>query len=264
MRLRLSMMVCACLTVTAAALRPSLASPLGGLVQRARRLVAQEQGLPAGWSSAFDETRGATYYVNEQTRESQWEPPAQQQGSPASQQGGYVQQGGYESPQELPSGWTRSFDEASQSEYYVNEQTGESQWEAPSPQPGPPQPAAQPAYPRPAAQQTAQAVVWRMASASGWGPRFAGTYKLRLGDEEYLGRYDMDLQKPTRPWVSRKQCLVYVGADGAALTLTLTLALILTLTLTLTLTLRLTRCRWRRQPGLVRPVPAHTVARARR
>ena len=26
----------------------------------------------------------------------------------------------------------------------------------------------------------------------------------------------MDLQKPTRPWVSRKQCLVYVGADGAA------------------------------------------------
>ena len=26
----------------------------------------------------------------------------------------------------------------------------------------------------------------------------------------------MDLQKPTRPWVSRKQCLVYVSADGAA------------------------------------------------
>ena len=164
----------------------------------------------------------------------------------------------------MQSAWTTAVDEASGATYYYNEQTGESQWEAPSPQPGPPQPAAQPAYPRPAAQQTAQAVVWRMASASGWGPRFAGTYKLRLGDEEYLGRYDMDLQKPTRPWVSRKQCLVYVGADGAALTLTLTLALILTLTLTLTLTLRLTRCRWRRQPGLVRPVPAHTVARARR
>ena len=236
-------MLCACFALTAAALRPSVASalrsPLGGPVQRARRLTMQEQGLPVGWSSAYDATRGATYYVNEQTGESQWEPPPQQ-GDYALQggheTGGYALQGLYETAQPLPSGWARSFDEASGAAYYVNERTGESQWEPPSPELSSAQPAAaqQPAYSQPGAQKSAQKsaqAVWRMVSASGWGPRFAGTYKLRLGDEgthpnpnpnpnsnpkEYLGRYDMDLQKPTRPWVSRKQCLVYVSADGAA------------------------------------------------
>ena len=86
-------------------------------------------------------------------------------------------QGGYDTAQALPSGWTRSFDAASGAAYYVNERTGESQWEPPSPELSSPQPAAaqQPAYSKPAAQKSAQAV-WRMASASGWGPRFAGTY----------------------------------------------------------------------------------------
>ena len=166
-------MLCTCFAVTAAVLRPSVApglrSPLGGRVQRARRLTMQEQGLPVGWLAAFDGTSGATYYVNEQTGESQWEPPLQQ--------GGYALQGGYDTAQALPSGWTRSFDAASGAAYYVNERTGESQWEPPSPELSSPQPAAaqQPAYSKPAAQKSAQAV-WRMASASGWGPRFAGTY----------------------------------------------------------------------------------------
>ena len=81
----------------------------------------QEQGLPVGWRAAFDGASGATYYVNEQTGESQWEPPPQQ--------GGYALQGGYDTAQALPSGWTRSFDAASGAAYYVNERTGESQWE---------------------------------------------------------------------------------------------------------------------------------------
>ena len=62
--MRLNVMVMACLAVRAAALRPSLVSalwvrPLGGRAPRARRLVAQEQGLPAGWSAGFDETSGS-------------------------------------------------------------------------------------------------------------------------------------------------------------------------------------------------------------
>ena len=52
---------------------------------------------------------------------------AQQGGS--EQQGGYAQQGGYESAQELPSGWSAAFDEGSQATYYVNDLTGETQWE---------------------------------------------------------------------------------------------------------------------------------------
>ena len=189
-------MLCACFALTAAALRPSVASalrsPLGGPVQRARRLTMQEQGLPVGWSSAYDATRGATYYVNEQTGESQWEPPQQQ--------GDYGVAG---RPRDLVAMRCRastrlrsrcravglgSFDEASGAAYYVNERTGESQWEPPSPELSSAQPAAaqQPAYSQPGAQKSAQKsaqAVWRMVSASGWGPRFAGTYKLRLGDE---------------------------------------------------------------------------------
>ena len=203
------------LVVTAAALRPSpvsaLRAPLGGRAQRSRLLVAQYdaqgvQDLPAGWTTGFDETSQSNYYVNGQTGESQWEPP-----QPAAQQSGYAQQdyaqpGDAQSLQDLPAGWITGFDESSGRTYFYNEQTGATQWEPPR----------QSNYPQQIAQQGygANQVLWCMVSASGWGPRFAGKYKLRLGDEEYIGRYDMDLEKPTRPWVSRKQCLVYVGADG--------------------------------------------------
>jgi len=40
----------------------------------------QQQGLPAGWTTGIDQSSGQTYYFNEQTGQSQWEPP---------QQGGY-------------------------------------------------------------------------------------------------------------------------------------------------------------------------------
>uniref|UniRef100_A0A7S4MY15 WW domain-containing protein n=1 Tax=Prymnesium polylepis TaxID=72548 RepID=A0A7S4MY15_9EUKA len=35
----------------------------------------QQQNLPAGWIAGVDEASGHTYYYNEQTGQSQWEPP---------------------------------------------------------------------------------------------------------------------------------------------------------------------------------------------
>ena len=43
------------------------------------------QELPAGWSMGVDEASGATYYYNEQTGQTQWDPPL----------AGYSPQGGY-------------------------------------------------------------------------------------------------------------------------------------------------------------------------
>jgi len=43
--------------------------------------------LPAGWTAGIDSESGATYYYNEHSGQSQWEPPQQQ--------GGYPQQGSY-------------------------------------------------------------------------------------------------------------------------------------------------------------------------
>ena len=61
---------------------PALAfrAPLGGHVLRSRKLIAQydAQGLPAGWTTGFDQANQCTYYVNEQTGQSQWEPPQQE------------------------------------------------------------------------------------------------------------------------------------------------------------------------------------------
>lgn len=43
------------------------------------------QRLPAGWTAGVDPSSGGTYYYNEQTGQSQWEPPTE----PPMQQGGY-------------------------------------------------------------------------------------------------------------------------------------------------------------------------------
>ena len=76
-RMRFPMVAFACLTATAiAVVRPPPLSPWTltptSRVQRSK-ICAQ---LPAGWISATDE--GGQYYYNEQTGQSQWEPPAQQ------------------------------------------------------------------------------------------------------------------------------------------------------------------------------------------
>eukprot|EP00964_Phaeocystis_antarctica_P117996 scaffold81827_cov57-Phaeocystis_antarctica.AAC.3 len=54
-----------------------LRAPLSSRVQRSRTPVAQygqQENLPAGWTSGFDQASQATYYVDEVTGVSQWEP----------------------------------------------------------------------------------------------------------------------------------------------------------------------------------------------
>ena len=85
-RPRLSCLL-ACLATTVVALQPTATLravgrfPLGGRVPRSRQLVATMRDLPAGWTTGFDQANQATYYVNEQTGQSQWEPPQQEYGS---------------------------------------------------------------------------------------------------------------------------------------------------------------------------------------
>ena len=202
-------MLCACFAVTAAVLRPSVApalrSPLGGRVQRARRLTMQEQGLPVGWRAAFDGASGATYYVNEQTGESQWERP--------------------------PQVWSQRVDQGSGEPYFFNEQTGASQWD-------PPQQAAATGQ----AQQAASTrPLWRLAPYTGvcgfsgvsgfaaeakydaFVQEFENSdvtgrpcqlpYKLGVGDERMLSRWNMINQKLT---VDRAQALIECFKDGTA------------------------------------------------
>ena len=76
----------ACLATTVVALQTTATLravgrvPLGCL-PRSRQLVATMRDLPAGWTTGFDQANQATYYVNEQTGQSQWEPPQQEYGS---------------------------------------------------------------------------------------------------------------------------------------------------------------------------------------
>ena len=48
---------------------------VGGYPGGAQGYPGGAQGLPAGWSAAVDQASGQTYYYNEQTGQSQWEPP---------------------------------------------------------------------------------------------------------------------------------------------------------------------------------------------
>ena len=70
----------------------------------------------------------------------------------------------------MQSTWTTGVDEASGATYYYNEQTGESQWEAPQQQ-----------------NHGAAEVVWRVAGLCGVD---AG-HTLRSGDERVLSRWNM-------------------------------------------------------------------------
>lgn len=113
----------ACLTGVAA-LRPPLpihhsAQRICGRRSHSLYAVQQEyaQALPGGWIAGVDPS-GATYYFNEHTGQSQWDPPQQQED--------------YAQPDEetLPEGWVMGFD-PSGTAYYYNEETGASQWELP-------------------------------------------------------------------------------------------------------------------------------------
>ena len=107
----------------------------------------------------------------------------------------FVQEQGY--AQDLPTGWNAAYAEDG-ALYYVNEQTGESQWEAPLAQ----------SYGA-ALAQSYGAALWRLVP-------FAGVYDeyvLGAGEQQVLGRFDMVAQSP---YVSRRQCVVQVSADGVA------------------------------------------------
>lgn len=205
----------ALLAATAAAIRPpasALRAPIDciqrsiGRIQRSRTVLAQygSTSLPAGWTTGVDPSSGANYYYNELTGESQWKPPQEDYTQQDYAQHNYAQQGhaqydaAYKS-NALPAGWITGIDQASGANYFYNELTGESQWEPPAHQGG-----------------ASSRALWRVCNARGWGPRYDGEYKLRNGDEQVLGRFDM-FPCITRPWVSREQCRVLVEADGTAL-----------------------------------------------
>lgn len=235
------------LTVTGTALRFSPVSAFRSshykCVQRSTKVFAYQDQyataypqsqLPFPWEQLVDQN-GQVYYSNPQTGVTSWDPPPAESGQ--QDQGGYandqyaqqgyaqhndVQQGyqqqGYQQQefeqqayvQDLPAGWTSGFDQSCGATYYYNEHTGQSQWE-------PPHVGAPPAENTPQ-QGAGTQVTWKVASVSGWGPRFAGKYTLRHGGTFYvaLGRYDMEISKPTRPWVSREQCVIQLQPDGTA------------------------------------------------
>lgn len=94
----------------------------------------------------------------------------------------------------LPAGWVSGIDQASGQPYYFNEQTGQSQWEAP---------AAQGYY----------------GGAQGWTVCFnMECTMLSVGEQRTYGRYDMPCQgrTETSKRVSRQQFVISVGGDGAA------------------------------------------------
>jgi hypothetical protein len=184
--LRLSL---ACLVSTAATLGPT--APLSLRASHIRRLppISLSAQLSSGlWVAGIDQASGQTYYFNEQTGESQWEYPQTETAL-------------------LVPGWTTGVDQATGQKYYINEQTGASQWELPTmdhhrrPWTG---------YPSIGAAQK----VWMLAPSDTVLPPPQGHgYMVRSGEEHALGRFDMI--KPN-PYVSRKQVVVRVAADGVA------------------------------------------------
>jgi len=115
-------------------------------------------------------------------------------------QQGYGQPGGYaQAPSALPAGWISGVDPSSGQTYYYNEQTGQSQWDAPQQQGG---------YGggQGAQQGNGAQALWCLTGATGQAC-------LQPGGEQILGRYDMRMQKNT---VSREQCIVRSGYDGSA------------------------------------------------
>ena len=108
--------ICACLALTAAALRPSPVAMLRTpTVQRSRTGALVAQQLPPGWYTTQDPNTGQTYYCNEQSGQCQWDPPQSNQGAAA----------------QLPPGWYTTQDPNTGQTYYCSESTGQCQWDPP-------------------------------------------------------------------------------------------------------------------------------------
>lgn len=156
----------ACLAARASALTvlwPMLAVPRSHSrvhMQRSRNLFAQ---LAPGWVTGIDEASGMTYYYNEQTGQSQWEPP----------EAGTAQQG---------------YD---QQDYALQQQ----QWQ-------------------PSLGGSGRFLLRLVPVTGARSPiRRGGKANLAGGDEQIIGRFDMVDQDV---YVSRKQCILQVAADGTA------------------------------------------------
>ena len=113
------------------------------------------QQLPGGWHTQVSTTSGETYYVNSETLDSQYEFPT----GPTSE---YVAKSpsATSSGSTLPAGWTTQVSRSSGDTYYVNQVTGDSQFEVPTAPAGTKkQPAALPCATREEEEPTPPAIV---------------------------------------------------------------------------------------------------------
>ncbi len=99
-----------------------------------------QQTLPGGWHTQVSTSTGQTYYVNSVTLASQYEFPtaptpeylAENTSSDASSAAGNAAGSAASNATALPAGWITQVSRSSGDTYYVNEVTGESQFEVPT------------------------------------------------------------------------------------------------------------------------------------
>lgn len=120
------LVVLASCAATAAALLWPMPPPMRQPASRAQRAGPLFNAV-GQWTAMVDEASGQTFYYNEQTGESQWDAPT---GMAGEAQWEAAAPPGMATT--LPAGWTTGVDEESGQTFYINEQTGESQWEAPT------------------------------------------------------------------------------------------------------------------------------------
>jgi len=175
----------ACLAATAASLttfRPLSHGPLNRgsstvCVSSRAPLLAQLQALAAGWEAQVDEASGHTYYLNDQTGESQWEPPQSSIIVTAAQQwriDGVCGVAGFSGVEGF----------AASNKYYTSRMT------------------------------TAQKEDACRLEHGRTGRPCQLPYRVRSGEERVLSRYNMVEQKSS---VSKKQCMVRCAADGTGI-----------------------------------------------
>jgi len=97
-----------------------------------------DEGLPDGWYSAIDPDSNERYYCNDETGESQWERPEQEQTSQASSQPDEDHDQSWQDKEdesdvsgELPEGWEAILDPSSGEYYYYNWKNGTTTWDKP-------------------------------------------------------------------------------------------------------------------------------------
>ena len=98
--------------------------------------------LPPGWSEQVSQSSdpGKTYYVNEGTGETTWDRPSAAESPKPVHKGTPVVDSAeppLATPTGLPSGWSEHVSQSSDpgKKYYVNDGTGETTWDRPSPKP---------------------------------------------------------------------------------------------------------------------------------